>query len=94
MGRLATGQDFRVRGVEGASPNAATRLSHRYMDRVVELSLRDLAVRRTLTEVFYMLKPPTAMFGPAVAAKVLREAFMGNGKTYGPVPAREAPEMT
>jgi 2-polyprenyl-6-methoxyphenol hydroxylase-like FAD-dependent oxidoreductase len=70
---LATGQDLRVRGVEGASPNAATRLTDAYMDRVLELSLKDLAVRRTLVEVFHMLKPPTAMFGPAVAAKVLRE---------------------
>ncbi len=78
---LATGQDFRVRGVEGASANAATRLSHPYMDRVLELSLNDLAVRRMLLEVFHMLKPPTAMFGPAVAAKVLREAVIGSGKS-------------
>ena len=89
---LATGQDFRVRGVEGASANAATRLSHRYMDRVVELSLKDLAVRRTLVEVFNMLEPPTTMFGPAVAAKVLREAVMGSPKAGGSVPARETPE--
>jgi 2-polyprenyl-6-methoxyphenol hydroxylase-like FAD-dependent oxidoreductase len=78
---LATSEAFRVRGVEGASPNAATRLVNPYMDRAVELSLRDLAVRRTVLEVFHMLKPPTAMFGPAVAAKVLREAVVASGKT-------------
>jgi hypothetical protein len=36
-----------------------------------------------------MLKPPTAMFGPAVAAKVLREAVIGSAKTGGSVSARE-----
>jgi hypothetical protein len=62
------------------------------MDRVLELSLRDLAVRRILLEVFHMLKPPTVLFGPPVAAKVLREAVMGSGKTGGSVPAREMVE--
>jgi 2-polyprenyl-6-methoxyphenol hydroxylase-like FAD-dependent oxidoreductase len=89
---LATGQDFRVRGVEGASPNAAARLTHPYMDRVLELSLKDLAVRRTLVEVFHMLKPPTAMFEPAVAAKVLREWVMGSRKSGSPVSTRETLE--
>ena len=89
---LATGQDFRVRGVKGASANAATRLSHRCMDRVLEPSLKDLAVRRTLAQVFHMLKPPTAMFGLAVASKVLREAFMDNRNTDGSVTVRETPE--
>ena len=89
---LATGQDFRVRGVEGAPANAATRLSRSYMDRVLELSLRDLAVRRTVMEVFHMLQPPTAMFGPAVAAKVLREALVGSRNADASVPARELPE--
>ncbi len=78
---LASGQDFRVRGVEGASPSAATRLTRPYMDRVMQLSLKDLAVRHILLEVFHMTKPPTAMFGPVVAAKVLREAAMDIGKS-------------
>ena len=90
---LASGEDFRVRGVEGAKATFATRLTHPYMDRVMELSLRALAVRRTFIEVFHMLKPPTAMFGPAVAAKVLREALIGSRSTGGPVPARETPEV-
>jgi 2-polyprenyl-6-methoxyphenol hydroxylase-like FAD-dependent oxidoreductase len=89
---LATGQDFRVRGVEGASPNVAALLTHPYMDRVLELSLKDLAVRRILLEVFHMLKPPTVLFGAPVAAKVLREAVMGSGKTGGSVPARKMVE--
>ena len=71
---LATGEDFRVRGTEGGEADFSTRLTHRYMDRVLELSLRDLAVRRTFLEVFGMLKAPTALFGPAIASKVLLEA--------------------
>jgi hypothetical protein len=45
------------------------------MDQVVALSLQDIGVRRTFLEVFHMLKPPTALFGPSVVAKVLRGAI-------------------
>jgi 2-polyprenyl-6-methoxyphenol hydroxylase-like FAD-dependent oxidoreductase len=71
---LATGEDFRVRGVEGGEATFATRLTHRYMDRVLALSLQDLGVRQTFLEVFHMLKSPTALFGPGIAIKVLRGA--------------------
>ncbi len=69
---LSTGEDLRVRGTEGGTAGLSTRLTHGYMDRVLALSLRDLGVRRTFLEVFAMLKPPTAMFGPDIALKVLR----------------------
>jgi 2-polyprenyl-6-methoxyphenol hydroxylase-like FAD-dependent oxidoreductase len=72
---LATGEDFRVRDVEGGKASFATRLTHRYMDRVLALSLQDTAVRRRFLEVFHMLEPPTALFGPSVVAKVLRGAI-------------------
>ena len=71
---LATGEDFRVRGVEGGTATFATRLTHRYMDRVLVLSLRDIRIRQTFLKVFHMLKPSTALFGPSIAAKVLRRA--------------------
>ena len=71
---MATGEDFRVRDVEGGKASFATRLTHRYMDRVLALSLQDIGVRRTFLEVFHMLKPPRALFGPSVVAKVLRGA--------------------
>jgi 2-polyprenyl-6-methoxyphenol hydroxylase-like FAD-dependent oxidoreductase len=72
---MATGEDFRVHGTEGGKATFATRLTHRYMDRVLALSLRDIGVRRTFLEVFLMLKPPTALFAPGIAAKVLRRAI-------------------
>ena len=71
---LATGEDFRVRGVEGGKATFAARLTHRYMDRVLALSLRDIEVRQTFLEVFHMLKPPTELFEPGIALKVLRGA--------------------
>ncbi len=72
---LATGEDFRVRGVEGGKPNAMNRFMHRYMDRVLELSTEDAGVRLALLEVFNLLKPPTAILASAIAAKVLRRAI-------------------
>jgi 2-polyprenyl-6-methoxyphenol hydroxylase-like FAD-dependent oxidoreductase len=90
---LATGQDYRVRGVEGPPPSAASRITRPYMARVMALSLKDREVQRTVLEVYHMLKPPTAMFAPAIAAKVLREALIGSRKSGGSVPApRETPE--
>lgn len=88
---LATGEDFRVRETEGGKAGLSTRLTHRYMDRVLKLSLRDLAVRRIFLEVFGMLKAPTALFGPAIAAKVLREGLTGGrseGATAVPRPSK------
>jgi 2-polyprenyl-6-methoxyphenol hydroxylase-like FAD-dependent oxidoreductase len=71
---LATGEDFRVRGVEGGTPNAVTRLMHRYIDQVLLLGTKDASVRLVLLKTFNLLKPPPALFGSAIALKVLREA--------------------
>jgi hypothetical protein len=46
----------------------------RYMDRVVALSTENERVRMTLLEVMNMLKPPSALFGPGVAMKVVHGA--------------------
>ena len=71
---LATGEDFRVRGVEGGTPNAVTRLMHRYIDQVLLLGTKDASVRLVLLETFNLLKPPPALFASAIPLKVLREA--------------------
>lgn len=57
---LATGEDYRFRETVGGKPTLATRLMHRYMDKVVQLTTGNRNVRRTLLEVFHMLKQPTA----------------------------------
>jgi 2-polyprenyl-6-methoxyphenol hydroxylase-like FAD-dependent oxidoreductase len=88
---LATGEDFRVRGVEGGEATFATRLTHRYMDRVLALSLQDIGVRRTFLEVFHMLKAPTALFAPGIVAKALRGATIRRATEEKPT-ERELPE--
>ncbi|HWS85365.1 MAG TPA: hypothetical protein VN282_00100 [Pyrinomonadaceae bacterium] len=82
---LATGEDFRYRGVEGGSPNVATRLMHRYMDSVVRLATRDEAVRRVFLENMHMLKTPPSLFHPRVSLRVLAQAL-----GLAPRPARAA----
>jgi len=72
---LATSEDYRYRGTEGESPDLATRLMHRYMDRVVLLSTKNANVRLVLLEVMHMLKQPTALFHPKIIAQVLRQAL-------------------
>ncbi len=90
---LATGEDLRVRGTEGGRPGLSTRLMHLYIDQVLALSLGDLRVRRTFLQVFGMLRPPTALFGPIVAAKVLREVLTRSCSTGGKeAPGRPGPE--
>lgn len=89
---LATGEDFRVSTTEGGKATLSTRLTHRYMDRVLDLSLRDLEVRLVFLEVFGMLKSPTVLFAPDIAGKVLREAVTGNGKAGESSAGRRVPE--
>lgn len=79
---LATSEDYRYRNTEGEPPSRATRLLHRYLDRVIELSVADPAVRRIMLEVFHLVRPPRALFRPRIAGPALwrmgRAAVVGN----------------
>ena len=77
---LATVQDLRVPGVIGGSPNPVERLMGRYLDGVVGLSAESELVRLTLLEAMNMLKSPYALFGPAVALRVLHRTLFGHIK--------------
>jgi 2-polyprenyl-6-methoxyphenol hydroxylase-like FAD-dependent oxidoreductase len=68
---LSTAQDLRYRECTGASPSRMTRFMHRYMDRVIELATRKVAVRRILLRTFNMLTPPSTLFQPRVLFQVL-----------------------
>ncbi|HWP43016.1 MAG TPA: 2-polyprenyl-6-methoxyphenol hydroxylase-like oxidoreductase, partial [Blastocatellia bacterium] len=72
---LATGEDLRVPEVVGKKPGLADRLMQRYVDRVVELSTENEQARLLLLEVFNLLKPPTALFHPAILAQMLKRGF-------------------
>jgi 2-polyprenyl-6-methoxyphenol hydroxylase-like FAD-dependent oxidoreductase len=63
---LATGTDYRFRRTEGPPRRRSTRMMHRYVDALTRLSTRNAGVRRRLMEVFHLLRPPAALFGPGV----------------------------
>jgi 2-polyprenyl-6-methoxyphenol hydroxylase-like FAD-dependent oxidoreductase len=70
---LATGEDYRYRETMGGSPSLINRFMHRYMDHVVRLTTRSVAVRRVLFQAFNMLVRPTVLFQPRVLFRVLAQ---------------------
>lgn len=68
---MATGEDYRYRETEGGTPGLMTRFMHWYMDRVLQLATRDVAVRSVLLQVFSMLIPPSALFRRAILFRVI-----------------------
>jgi 2-polyprenyl-6-methoxyphenol hydroxylase-like FAD-dependent oxidoreductase len=89
---MATAQDLRVPGVIGGSPGFGEKLMSRYMDEVVKLSTESEHVRLRLLEAMNMLKPASALFGPTVALKVLREALIGRDKDETTAPEQPTAE--
>jgi flavin-dependent dehydrogenase len=71
---LATSEDYRYRETEGGHASLRTRFMHRYMNQVLKLSTRHASVRHVLLQAFGMLVPPTALFRPNIALRVLRHA--------------------
>ena len=68
---MATSEDFRVPQTEGAKPGRATRVMHRYMDRVTMAASKNANVFRAFVDVTQLIKPPSALFSPAIVAQVL-----------------------
>jgi 2-polyprenyl-6-methoxyphenol hydroxylase-like FAD-dependent oxidoreductase len=69
---LATGEDCRYKGTEGASRTLKARLTHSYIDRIVALTTVDTSVRSLWLRVFQMQESPSSLFKPGVLLKVLR----------------------
>jgi hypothetical protein len=88
---LATGEDYRYRGVEGAPPDRATRFMHRYVDEITRLSTRNPEVRAVFLEVFNLLAPPTTLFRPGLLLRVVSGIIRHRG-AGGAVAAAEEPE--
>jgi 2-polyprenyl-6-methoxyphenol hydroxylase-like FAD-dependent oxidoreductase len=72
---LATSEDYRYRETDGGSPSLMTKFMHRYMNRVLQLTTRDVAVRSALLHVFSMLAPPSVLFRPGILLRVIREVI-------------------
>ena len=70
---LAVGEDSRVPGVVGAPPaGRAARLVQRYIEGVIHASARDAGAYRRFTEVTQLIRPPVALFDPALIWRVMR----------------------
>ncbi|HXT43100.1 MAG TPA: FAD-dependent oxidoreductase [Pseudonocardiaceae bacterium] len=69
---LSTGEDLRFPTTTGMKVNTATRLMHRYLDRLLPVVLQDLRIAEIYLQVFGMLARPTALFAPRVLAAAAR----------------------
>jgi 2-polyprenyl-6-methoxyphenol hydroxylase-like FAD-dependent oxidoreductase len=66
---LATGEDYRYAEVEGPPPGRLSKLTHRYLDRVVALATRSPRVRRRFVEVIHLVRSPASLFAPGLLAR-------------------------
>jgi 2-polyprenyl-6-methoxyphenol hydroxylase-like FAD-dependent oxidoreductase len=69
---IATGDDLRMPTTTGAKVTAATRMQHRYLDRVVAASTTDETVLSAMLNVFFLLASPTSLFRPSIVRRALR----------------------
>jgi flavin-dependent dehydrogenase len=69
--RLSTGADNRFRTTDGPPEGRVGRLTGRYIGAVMRTATRRPWVRRRLTEVLHLLRPPSALFGPGVLARLV-----------------------
>jgi 2-polyprenyl-6-methoxyphenol hydroxylase-like FAD-dependent oxidoreductase len=69
---VATGEDLRYPTTEGARPDLAGRVVHRYMDRVVTAATWNPHVNRAFAEVVNLLASPYSLFRPDILLPALR----------------------
>jgi 2-polyprenyl-6-methoxyphenol hydroxylase-like FAD-dependent oxidoreductase len=68
---VSTGEDLRYPSAEGARVTAKTRITHRYMDRVLAAVAVDPVVNTAFLRVLNMIDPPQALFRPRTMTRVL-----------------------
>lgn len=71
---FATSEDYRYRQTSGGSAGIVTRFLHWYLDHTAALALSDRQIHRLFLELVHMLKPPTVLFYPRIAAKIVGHA--------------------
>lgn len=69
--QMATALDVRVPGAEGAAPDLATRLMHRYLDRLTRLLPTMERAERAFVESAHFVAPPRALFAPSIVVRTL-----------------------
>jgi 2-polyprenyl-6-methoxyphenol hydroxylase-like FAD-dependent oxidoreductase len=75
--QLSTGADYRFRSTEGPPQGRVARLTGRQIDRMMRAGTKLPWVRLRLAEMFHMLLPPSALFGPGVLARLAGEWLAG-----------------
>lgn len=85
---LTTGEDLRWPATQGGEITPKVKFMHWYIDQIIRLIPRSEEVFRRFQEVNHMLKPPTALFHPAISLRVLRQAF---GPKRAPAQVQEQP---
>lgn len=66
---LATGEDYRYTEAEGPPPGRLSKLTHRYLDRIIALAARSPRVRRRFMEVIHLVRSPASLFAPGLLAR-------------------------
>jgi 2-polyprenyl-6-methoxyphenol hydroxylase-like FAD-dependent oxidoreductase len=69
---LATGEDRRYPTTVGAAPSLATRLFHRYVDRLIEVATERPDLMLALLDVLHLVRPPATLLHPRVVLPTLR----------------------
>jgi hypothetical protein len=77
---LATSEDLRYLGTEGAPASKSTKQMHKYMDYLLRSATRSVPVRKRFLEVqgMLMLKGPGVLFRPSVGMRVAKEALLSS----------------
>jgi 2-polyprenyl-6-methoxyphenol hydroxylase-like FAD-dependent oxidoreductase len=75
--QLSSGADHRFPTTEGSSQGRVARLTGHYLAGVMRVATRWPWVRRRLVEVLHLLRPPSALFGPGVLARLAWDRLAG-----------------
>jgi 2-polyprenyl-6-methoxyphenol hydroxylase-like FAD-dependent oxidoreductase len=87
---MATNEDSRLPHAEGGTPSRFDRLNQRYIDEFIWMCSTDPRALEVFMGVTQLIKPPTAMFTPTLAFKVMRRLIKRvppQGKATDPIPA-------
>lgn len=68
---IATGEDLRYPATVGGKRDLATRLTHRYLDRVMRAATEDRGAHFGFLDVIQLVDPPSALFKPGVLLPAL-----------------------
>jgi 2-polyprenyl-6-methoxyphenol hydroxylase-like FAD-dependent oxidoreductase len=92
--QLSAGADYGFRTTKGPRQGRIARLTGCYLAAVMRAATRRPEARRRLTEVLHLLRPPSALFGPGVLARLAWDRLAGKfgAASRRGEPAREGTE--